>query len=184
MAPRRSRSLDGQVAEPDGARFHHPCVHPAQPQLAAEPRVDKAHRFSPEALDELRAAQMRDLADLQHSLAYREQAACREVIEAEIQVEIELVTGQRHPVGPARDQLRHPCVHHRHLPLRVSRAIGRARAAAGEPVVPVQPGELIECRLGRLISLAHRWAADDQDEQATIPRGSPDLVESGDQTLT
>jgi hypothetical protein len=91
MQPRSGRNLDRQVAEPDGARCHYTRVHPAEPQLAAGARVDKAHRFSPEALDELRAAQVRGFADLQHDLANREQAARREVIQAEVQVEIELI---------------------------------------------------------------------------------------------
>jgi hypothetical protein len=62
---------------------------------------------------------VRGLADLQYRLAHREQAAWRQVIDAQVQVEVELIAGQRHPVGPAGDKLSHPCVHHRHLPLRV-----------------------------------------------------------------
>ncbi|MGH3195718.1 MAG: hypothetical protein ACRDOH_03620 [Streptosporangiaceae bacterium] len=63
---------------------------------------------------------MRGLADLQHSPADREQAARGEVVHAEIEVDVELVTSQRHPVLTGRHKLGRPDVHHRHLPLRVS----------------------------------------------------------------
>ena len=160
------------------------CVHPPEPQLAAGPRVDEPHCLSPEALDEFRATQVRGRADLQHGLAHRKQAACWEIIEAEVKVEVELITGQRHPAGPASDKLSHPRVHQRHLPLRVSRSVGRVRAAASEPAVPVQPGDLVQDRLGRQISLAGSRAADDQNEPATVVRGITDLTEPGRQTLT
>lgn len=127
---------------------------------------------------------MRGITDLQHGLAHREQAAGREVIKAQIKVDEELITGQRHPVRPAGDKLCDPRVHHGDLPLRVSGAIRCPRAAAREPVVPVEPGDLIEHRLGRQLPHAGRWAADDQNDPTVIPRRIADATEPGRQTLT
>ena len=109
----------GNVTRLDGAWQHHPAVHTAQPQLPAGAGVDKTHRLGAKALDEFRAAEMRGVADLQHGPADREQAARREVVHAEIEVDVELVTSQRHPVPTACHKLGYPGVHHRHLPLRV-----------------------------------------------------------------
>jgi hypothetical protein len=110
----------GDVTGSDETRLHDTGIHPAQPQRPAAAGVDKAHCLRPEPFDEFRAAEMRGLADLQHGLADREQAAHWEIVNAEIEVDVKLVTGQRHPVHPARDKLGHPGVHHGHLPLRVS----------------------------------------------------------------
>ena len=117
-------------------------------------------------------------------MAHREQGACREVVEAEVQVEIKLITCQRHPVGTARDKLSYPRVHHRHLPLWISRPIRCAPATAVEPVVPVKPGDLIQHRLGRQVSLVNSRAADDQHEPTAVLRGIADLAEPGRQALT
>ena len=126
---------------------------------------------------------MRRLTDPQHGLAHREHAARREVVHAEVEVDVELITGQRHPLGPARDQLSQPRVHHRDLPVRVSRSISRAGAAAGEPVVPVQPVRRVQHRLGRQIPLAGRGTADDQHDQAAITGGLADLAQPRLQAL-
>src|SRR6266536_266211 len=111
-------------------------------------------------------------------------AARREVVKAEVEVDVELITGQGHPVSPTGDELRDPGVHNRHLPLRVSRSVRRARAAAGEPVVPGKPGGLVEHGLARQIPLAHRGAANDQNESAAVSRGIADMAEPCHQTLT
>jgi hypothetical protein len=127
---------------------------------------------------------VRLLADPQHGLANREHAARREVVHAEVHVDKELIAAQRHPLGPARDQLGHPRVHHRDLPVRVGRSIRRARAAAEEPVVSVESGVLVQQRLGRQVPLADRRAADDQDEPPAVLRGLADPAEPGLQALT
>src|SRR5580704_10127011 len=127
---------------------------------------------------------MRGVADLQHGMADREQAAHREIAHAEIEVDVELVAGQRHPVRPARDQLGHPGVHHRHLPLRVSRPVRHARAAAGEPIVPGKPGHGVEQRLARQLPHTDRRAADHQDDPATIPGRITDLAKPRFEALT
>lgn len=55
----------GDLAPGDGVTgadetwLHHLGVHPAQPKLPAQARVDKAHGLGAEAAGELRAAQMR-----------------------------------------------------------------------------------------------------------------------------
>jgi len=126
---------------------------------------------------------MRRLADPQHDLAHREQAARGEVVHAEIQVDVELVAAQRHPLGPARDQLGHPRVHHRDLLVRVGGSVRRPRAPAGEPVVPVESGGGVQHRLGRQVPLADRGAADDQDDPAVVVRGLADPAEPGLQAL-
>jgi hypothetical protein len=59
---------------------------------------------------------VRGLADLQHGPADREQAACWEVVVADVEVDIELVTGQRHAICSTGDKLSDPRVHHRYLP--------------------------------------------------------------------
>lgn len=109
----------GQVADADGAGCHDAGVHPAKPKLAAETGVDKAHCLGAKTLKELHTAQMWGIADLQHGLANREEAACWEVVVAEVKVEVKLITGQRHSVGSTGDKLSDPRVHHRYLPVRV-----------------------------------------------------------------
>jgi hypothetical protein len=172
-----------RVADPDRSRHHYPSVHAAEPQLTAEPGVDEAHRLAPEALDELRAPQVRRLADPQHGLADREHAARREVIHAQVQVNVELITAQRHPLGPACDQFSDPRVHHRDLPVGVGRPVRCTAAAADEPVVTVEPGGRVQYRRSRHVALADRGAADDQDHPAAVARGLPDLAEPGLQAL-
>ena len=149
-----------------------------------ETGVDEAHCLGAEPLDEFRTAQMRGVADLQHGLADREQAARWEIAHAEIKVDVELVAGQRHPVRPARDQLGHPGVHHRHLPPWVSRPIRHARAAAGEPIVPGKPCHRVEQRLARQLPHTDRWAADHQYDPATIPGRITNPAKSRFQALT
>jgi hypothetical protein len=127
---------------------------------------------------------VRSFADFQHGPAHREQAARREVADAEVQVEVELITGQRHPGGPARDKLGDRRVHHRHLPLRVGRSIGSTPAATSEPVVPGQPGNLVEHRFARQLPLAYRRPADDHDDPAAVSRAITDTAQPGLQALT
>jgi len=178
-----SVGLHGQVAQPDGSGYHDAGVHPAQPQLTAGAGVDEPHGLRPEALDELGATQVGVLADLQHRLTQREQAASREVVHAQIQIDIELITSQRHPLGSPGDELGHPRVHHRHLLARVGRTIRHAGAPTGEPVVSGQSRDLVENRLLRQLSPADLRAADDQHQQAVVVWGPADMVEPRLQTL-
>ena len=113
---------------------------------------------------------MRRVADLQQNFAHREQAARREVVDAEIKIEIKLITGQRHPVRSPGDELSDPCVHDRYLPKRVRRSIWRARAAAGQPAVPVKPVDVVDDGFGRRVSFADGRAANEQNEPAAVPR--------------
>jgi hypothetical protein len=126
---------------------------------------------------------VRRLTDPQHHLAHHEHAARGEVVHAQIEVDVELITGQRHPLGPARNQLGDPRVHHRDLPVRVSRPVWRGAAAAGEPVIPFQPVAGVQRGLGRQLPLADHGTADDQDDPAAIAGRLADPVEPGLQTL-
>ena len=117
--PGVSWELGGPVTEPDGAGDHHASVHAPQPQLPAGTGVDKPHRVGAEPLDELRAAQVRRIGDLQYSPADPEQAARWQVRHAEVKIDVELIASQRHPVSPGCDKLSGSRVHHRHLPLPV-----------------------------------------------------------------
>src|SRR5580700_2702503 len=148
-----SAGLDGQIAHSHCSGHHDARVHPAQPEPAADPGVDKPDRLGPEALDELRAAGVRRLADPQHGVTHREQAPCREVVHAQVQIEVELISGQCHPLGPSGDQFGQPGVDHRHLLVRVCGAVRCAGAAAGEPVVPLEPGDLVQDRFLRQVPL-------------------------------
>jgi hypothetical protein len=178
------RSLCGEVAGPDDARYHDTCVHPAQPQLSAETRVDKSHRLSAKALDELRAAQVRGFADPQHGLANRKQAARWQILDTEVQIDIELIPGQGHALPPASDEFRSPGVHHGYLPLGVGRPIRGAFIATGQPVIPYKPGNLVQNRLSRQLPMAHRGTADDQHDPATVLGRITDLAEPGQEALT
>src|SRR6202042_2135488 len=77
----------GDVASAHDARLDHTGVHPAQPQTPADAGVDKAHGLGAEPFDEFRTAQMRRLADLQHGLADREEAARRKTVNAQIEID-------------------------------------------------------------------------------------------------
>jgi threonine aldolase len=179
-----SRLLDGQIAHSHGSGHHDARVHPAQPEPAADPGVDEPDRFGPEALDELRAAGVRRLADPQHGVTHREQAPCRKVVHAEVQIEVELIACQCHPLGSSGHQFGQPGVDHRHLLVRMCRAVRCAGAATGEPVVPLEPGDLVQHRLLRQLPLAHLRAADEQYQPAAVLRGLADMVETGLQALT
>ena len=126
---------------------------------------------------------MGGVADLKHSLADREQAACREIADAEVEVDVDLIAGQRHRVRPARDLFGCPGVHHGHLPLRVCRPARPGAAAAGEPVVPFEPRHRVEHRLIRKFPHADGWAPDHQDHLAVTGGRFTDRTEARFQPL-
>ncbi|HJY97986.1 MAG TPA: hypothetical protein VJ371_23815 [Streptosporangiaceae bacterium] len=64
------------------------------------------------------------------------------------------------------------------------RAVWSAGAAAGEPVVPLEPGDLVQDRFLQQVPLAHLRAADEQYQSAVVRRGLADMVETGLQALT
>ena len=88
--------------------------------------------------------------------ADRQPAPGRQPIEAQVEVDVDLVAGQ----GPARpiglDRLEDADADQRQLGIRVRRPVRGRAAAASEPAVPDQADIRVEHRLGQDLALVHR----------------------------
>ena len=85
--------------------------------------------------------------DLDHRRADGQTRAGRQVLAAQIEIDVQLIAGQGPALGVLRDQRRGAHVHHIELHLRMRPAIDAARAAAPAPRVADQPLDQIELAL-------------------------------------
>src|SRR5262245_3005779 len=80
-------------ANPPGG--HDPGVQPAETQAFAGRRIHESHRVGPEALDEFSAAGMGLISDLDYRGAQRQSRARGKVLLAQIQIDEQLIAGER-----------------------------------------------------------------------------------------
>ena len=99
VSPGRQRGRlvggDDRVARADRAGDDHLGVDAAEVQALAGVGVDEAHGVEAEALGELGAAAVRDGGDLDDGLADAQPGAGRQLVGAEVEVDVELVAGER-----------------------------------------------------------------------------------------
>ena len=152
-----------------------PRVDPAQVERATLGRVDEHERLEPEAGAELLAARVRLVRHLEHRRPDRELRARREVLAAQIEIDVELVTRERPALPVARHERRRPRVHDRDLRLRVRGT--PARAAARLPVVADEPVLDVELGLVDDLALVDRRPAHDQLHDTLAPWGRAQVVE-------
>ena len=109
------------------------ALMPARVEADADVGVDEAHGREAEALGELGAAPVRLIGDLHDRLADAQPGARRQLLGAEVEVDVQLVAGERPPLRRTGDQRHGPDVHDVELHVGMGRAVGRARAG---PLVP------------------------------------------------
>ena len=174
---------DELVAGADRARHHHLGVDPTEVEPPALGRVDEAHRLDAEAGDELGAPGVRDLGDLDDGVADLQPRARRQLLRAEVEVDVELVAGERPAVTGAGDEGDRPGVHHVQLHLRVRRAVVQPPARTVLPRVADESDGHVELAAVEHLALADPRASDDHLQRAGADRGRPYLVEPGLQLL-
>jgi hypothetical protein len=87
-------------------------------------RVDEAGRLEPEPFGELAAAVVRHRGNLEDRQGDREACAGRQVVGAEVEIDVEVVAGER-PAGLVlRDQRDRAGIHQRDLDVRMRAAVG------------------------------------------------------------
>ena len=94
-----------------------------------------------------------------------------QVLDAEIEVDVELVARERPALPIARDQLGEAGVHHRQLGV-----VGRR--AAQVPAVADEPDDGVEVALVEHLAQVDRRATDDQLDRAAVRRGRADVLEA------
>ena len=138
----------------------------AQAELAARGLVHELERLGAEAGAELRAPGVRLGRHLDDGVADGELRACGQVLDAEIEVDVELVARERPAVPASGDHRGCARVHQRQLRVRVRRAVRHRLAAAGEPRVPDEADLEIERALVEHLALVLGGSADDQLDRA------------------
>ena len=168
--------LDDRVAAADCTRLDDLGVDPAQPQLFARADVHEPQRHRTEPGRELRAAGVGLVGDLDDGRADRQPRAGGQVLMAEIEVDMQLITGEGPiVVGVAGDEAGQSGVDDVQLHVRVRGTVSRPPA---RPLVPGIADEALgERQLGLVEHLApvDRRAAHDEVERAVILRRREDL---------
>ena len=124
--------------------------------------VHEAEGFEAEAGGELGAAPVGLVGDLDDGGAEGEAGAGRQVVGAQVEVDVELVAGQGPPVGVDRDQGRHPGVHEVQLHVGMGLAVVGAGAAPDPPAVAHQAVVEVEGALDQHLPLTRLGPADDE----------------------
>src|SRR5688500_16096374 len=168
-----ARSAD-LVAPPDRPRLDDAGVQAPQSQRSPSWAPDEIERGLAEAPRELAAALVNGRRDLEDRLADGEGGADRQVLLAEVEVDVELVAR----LGPVlvrvavADQPRDAGAHHRQLEVPVA-----ARLTA--PAVALEPEALDELTPLQELALSERGPADDQLQGPLLRRRSAHPVQSG-----
>ena len=158
------------VADAEDAAAQDTRVDAAQSQRTALRRGRQAQRIDAEPRRELRAAGMRRRRHLERRLPEVEHGARGEVVDAEVEIDVDLVAGERHALRRRRHQQRGARVHHRHLRLGIGRSGGPAPAAALTPVVADEALLDVDHHLCRDLPLLHCRAHDQQLDRALVAR--------------
>jgi hypothetical protein len=117
---------------------------------------------------------MRCVGHLENGGGDREARPRRQVLRAQVEVDVELVACERPALALAGDERRGARVHQRHLGLRVRAASAPAPAVADEADVDV------ELALLQHLALVGRGPAHDQLEHALVGGRGAHLVEPGE----
>src|SRR5260370_35333955 len=121
---------------------------------------------------------MRLWADFNHGRCERESRPRRQVLFAQIQIEIELTSRQLPAVFVLGHQRSDAGIHDVELHVRMCRSVRRERAAAGDPAVAHQAHFQIKLACVKNFSFVARWPAHNQLEVAFISGSAPDLTET------
>src|SRR5438309_8381671 len=172
------RQLPGGIALADDARDDDPGVGAAQAQLAADWRAGEGERVLAEPRHELLAARMGLRRELDHRRPQLDAGPGRQVVEADVQVEVELVARLLPAIRRNGEERRGPGVHDGELGLRVRRAIGRAAAPALPPGVAHEALCEVERPLGKDLPLVHRRPPHDEVDPAEVMGRLTDVIEA------
>ena len=119
---------------------------------------------------------MRDLGQLDHGLADRESRAGGNVVDAEVEVDVELVACERPALPVSGDDLGEARVHQGQL-----RVVGRRGAEM--PAVADEPDLRVELPFVQDFALVLGRAPDDQLERAVVGGRRADVLQAGEQLL-
>ena len=160
-----------------------PRHHAAEVELAPERRQDELRRVVAEPSSELRAAGVGDRGDLDDRGTELEPRAGRQVRGAEVEVEVELVAGERAPFGVDGHQRGEAGVHQRDLHVGVRRAV--AGLGARLPTPHVTDESLDEVELGRVehLAFASCRTTDDELDRPVVGWRPADLGHAREQFL-
>src|SRR4029453_12287306 len=151
------------------AGLEHPYVHAPSTQLPAKLTVSPLQRISAEPASELRAPGVRGLGHFSHRLADLQLRARRQVVDREVEVDDQLVSGKLPAVAGTRNGGQHPAVHDRDLSERVRPFTGGS-SPPRLPVVPTESVHRVEDPMQQDSSLLDSWPADDHLDNALICR--------------
>ena len=165
---RRTRTAPGR---------HDAGVDPAQPQLAAGRLVHELERLAAEAGAELRAARVRLLRDLDDGLADREPRPGREVVDAEVEIDVELVAGERPALAAPGDEVGGAGVHQRQLGVSgFAEPSGRLRDPRASQTSPTSPSSRSSTPSS---STSRSFSAGRRTISSTVPAAAGDSRISG-----
>src|SRR6266545_3418100 len=168
-----ARELANRVASPDRPALDDLCIDAAQVERDALWRVDELPRLCAVAFGELPAAEVREIGHFDNRGADLHSGSGWEVLGAQIEVDVELIAGERPALVVARDQRRGAGVHERQLRFRIGPLAARAPRVADQSALDVQLG------LPERFAFADRGSPRDQLDRSVVVRGRTDLVEPG-----
>ncbi len=148
-----------RVAWAHGAGRDDPRVHPAKTKVPVRLPVDELRRAGPEARGELRAPGVGQVGHLEDRRPRLQPRARWQVLVAQVEIDVQLVPGERPAIAMTGDEVDHPGVHERHL--RESSVVAvnvgaRPPAVADEAVLEVEDAFLQD------LALALRRTAHDE----------------------
>ena len=169
----RSRDLCHDVTGTNPPGLNDARVDAAQRQRAPARAVDELHGVGAETFDELTAARVRLRGDLDDRRAHRQLRARRQVLSAQIEIDVELVAGERPAIRSLGDQRHHARVGERELHVGVAPAVLGARTAAHTPRVADQSLDQIELGLGDDLADIDGRTPDNELDCPAITRARP-----------
>ena len=153
------------------------ALRPRRRSLLPASVLTQSERVETEPLRELGAAGVRLVGDLDRCRAEHEPGAGREVVLRQVEVDVQLIAGERPPVGILGDEGDDPGVHHVELHVGMGRSVDGALAAPDVPRIADHATGRGRAR-PRRGSLARRgWPAHDQIDGAGIGGRLADVVE-------
>src|SRR5215203_7304170 len=158
------------IARTYGAGDEHAHMHPPSTQLSADPTVGPLQRISAEPARELRAPGVRWLGHLGYRLADLQPGARRQVVDRNVEVDDQLVSGKLPAVAGARNGGQHPAVHDRDLSERVRPSTGGV-SPPSLPAVPAEPVHRVEDAMLQDPSLIDSGSTNDHLDNAMICGG-------------
>src|SRR6266508_3582798 len=154
--------LPDRVSLTDPARLHDPRVHATQAKGSSLARVHEADRGVAEALGELRAAGVQLVGDFDHGGADGEPCPDREVLGAQVEVDVELISRERPPLALLRPQGDDARAHEGQLHVGMGGPVAGPAASAHPPRVADETLVQVERPLVDDLTLAHGRPPHDQ----------------------